>query len=42
MHKDFLKLLVFFKTKWNLLNKDIELGEKKYDPKFTKVFVYDN
>jgi hypothetical protein len=38
MHRDFLKLLTFFKDKWSLLNND--LGERKYDPKFTKVFVY--
>lgn len=39
MHTEFLKLLRFFRFKWNLLNEDI--GEKNYDPKFTQVFVYE-
>jgi hypothetical protein len=38
MHQEFLKLLRFFRFKWNLLNED--LGTKqKYDPKFTQVYV---
>jgi tRNA nucleotidyltransferase/poly(A) polymerase len=38
MHQEFLKLLRFFRFKWNLLNED--LGSKpKYDPKFTQVYV---
>lgn len=39
MHTEFLKLLRFFRFKWNLLNE--EIGEKKYDPKFTTVFVHE-
>jgi hypothetical protein len=40
MHTEFLKLLRFFRFKWNLLNE--EIGEKKYDPKFTQVYVVED
>ena len=38
MHKEFLKLLRFFRYKWNLLNENLE-NKKYYDPKFTQVYV---
>eukprot|EP01080_Neovahlkampfia_damariscottae_P002068 gene2068-1940_t len=38
MHKEFLKLLRFFRYKWNLLNEDVS-DKKFYDPKFTQVYV---
>src|SRR5690606_6437055 len=36
MHKEFLKLLVFFKEKWKLLNEDVEINP---DPEFSTTFV---